>query len=33
VWAAVVVLVAAIAGTLTLTVGRHHEQLPGHPVG
>jgi putative oxidoreductase len=33
VWAAVVVVVAAIAGTFTLTVGRHHEQLPGHPVG
>jgi putative oxidoreductase len=32
VWALVVVVVALVASTLTMTVGRHHEQLPGHPV-
>jgi len=32
VWAAVVIVVALIASTLTMTMGRHHEQLPGHPV-
>ncbi len=31
-WALVVVVVALVASTLTMTVGRHHEQLPGHPV-
>jgi putative oxidoreductase len=31
-WAVVVVVVAAVASTLTMTVGRHHEQVPGHPV-
>ena len=32
IWALVVVVVALVASTLTMTVGRHHEQLPGHPV-
>ena len=32
VWAAVVVVVALVASTLTMTIGRHHERLPGHPV-
>lgn len=31
-WAAVVVVVALVASTLTMTIGRHHERLPGHPV-
>ena len=31
-WAAVVVVVALVASTLTMTTGRHHERLPGHPV-
>jgi putative oxidoreductase len=32
IWALVVVVVALVASTLAMTVGRHHEQLPGHPV-
>jgi len=32
IWALVVAVVALVASTLTMTVGRHHEQLPGHPV-
>jgi putative oxidoreductase len=32
VWAAIVIVVALAASTLTMTVGRHHEPLPGHPV-
>jgi len=31
-WGAVVIVVALVAATLTLTVGRHHEQMPGHTV-
>jgi putative oxidoreductase len=31
-WGAIVIVVALVASTLTMTVGRHHEQLPGHPV-
>jgi putative oxidoreductase len=31
-WAAIVIVVALVASTLTMTVGRHHEQQPGHPV-
>ncbi|HSD01689.1 MAG TPA: DoxX family protein [Gaiellales bacterium] len=30
-WAAVVIVVALIASTLTMTIGRHHERMPGHP--
>ena len=32
IWAPVVIVVALVASTLTMTAGRHHEQLPGHPV-
>jgi len=32
VWAAIVIVAAVVISTLTMTVGRHHEQLPGHPV-
>jgi putative oxidoreductase len=32
VWAAVVLVVALVASTITMTAGRHHEQLPGHAV-
>jgi putative oxidoreductase len=31
-WAAIVVVVAVVASTLTMAVGRRHQQLPGHPV-
>jgi putative oxidoreductase len=31
-WALVVVVAALVASTITMTVGRHHEHLPGHPV-
>src|SRR5436190_1487627 len=31
-WAPIVVVVALVASTLTMTVGRHHERMPGHPV-
>jgi putative oxidoreductase len=31
-WAAVVIVVALVASTLTMTIGRHHEGMPGHPV-
>jgi len=31
-WAPIVIVVALVAATLTLTVGRRHEQLSGHPV-
>lgn len=31
-WAPIVIVVALVASTLTLTIGRHHEHLPGHPV-
>jgi putative oxidoreductase len=33
VWALVVVVVALVASTVTMTAGRHHEHMPGHPVG
>jgi putative oxidoreductase len=32
IWAVIVVVVALVASTLTMTVGRHHERMPGHPV-
>ena len=32
VWALVVVVSALVASTATMTFGRHHEQMPGHPV-
>jgi putative oxidoreductase len=32
VWAAIVIVAAVVISTLTMTVGRHHEQLPGHAV-
>jgi putative oxidoreductase len=32
VWAPIVIVVALVASTITMTAGRHHEQLPGQPV-
>jgi putative oxidoreductase len=32
VWALVVIVAALVATTITMTAGRHHEQMPGHPV-
>jgi putative oxidoreductase len=32
VWAAVVVVAAVVISTLTMTLGRHREQMRGHPV-
>ena len=33
VWAPVVVVAAVVISTVTMTAGRHHEQLPGAPTG
>lgn len=32
VWALVVIVAALVATTITMTAGRHHEQMTGHPV-
>jgi putative oxidoreductase len=32
IWALVVIVAGVVISTLTMTAGRHHEQLPGHPV-
>lgn len=31
-WALVVIVAAVVISAVTMTAGRHHEQMPGHPV-
>jgi putative oxidoreductase len=32
IWAVIVIVAAVVISSVTMTAGRHHEQLPGHPV-